>query len=305
MLDAIHADFHMHEDLYARLLDESNPAVTFQLLDLDNFGLSDDLYIKMNARGKPLTEFETFKARFEQQLEELFGDENTEIEGEVLSISRFFSRRIDTTWADFFWEYRDRESHTSDDAVMNLFRAVILVTRNPRKSQFVKDIPSLQNEFLPSTFTVFKNKEWLDKTFAKSLILLLETWNGAGGRLALQLPSAEYFDETAIIQKITKSATALDYSEVVQFSAYLFFLKKHEDRRGFQDWMRIVFNLSSNTLYNRPSDLRSSIAGLKKTVPHAKVILNCLANEEKPLVGFNRQQIHEEILKATLMLAHP
>ena len=28
-------------------------------------GLNDDLYIKMNSRGKPLTEFENFKARFQ------------------------------------------------------------------------------------------------------------------------------------------------------------------------------------------------------------------------------------------------
>ena len=48
--------------------------ITFQLLKLDEFGLSDDLYIKMNARGKPLTNFETFKARFGQDLEALFGD---------------------------------------------------------------------------------------------------------------------------------------------------------------------------------------------------------------------------------------
>ena len=41
----------------ARLTDTEHPAITFQLLDLENFGLSDDLYIKMNARGKPLTNF--------------------------------------------------------------------------------------------------------------------------------------------------------------------------------------------------------------------------------------------------------
>ncbi len=28
----------------------------------------EDLYIKMNSRGKPLTEFENFKARFEQDI---------------------------------------------------------------------------------------------------------------------------------------------------------------------------------------------------------------------------------------------
>ncbi len=32
-------------------------------------GSAEDLYIKMNSRGKPLTEFENFKARFEKTLD--------------------------------------------------------------------------------------------------------------------------------------------------------------------------------------------------------------------------------------------
>jgi len=31
-------------------------------------GLTDDLYIKMNSRGKPLTTFEQFKANFEKTI---------------------------------------------------------------------------------------------------------------------------------------------------------------------------------------------------------------------------------------------
>jgi len=47
--------------LFNRLVDDERPAITFELLPLEHFGLTDDLYIKMNARGKPLTSFETFK----------------------------------------------------------------------------------------------------------------------------------------------------------------------------------------------------------------------------------------------------
>lgn len=35
----------------------------------------DDLYVKMNARGKPLTSFEVFKAELLQHTEKIFGDE--------------------------------------------------------------------------------------------------------------------------------------------------------------------------------------------------------------------------------------
>ena len=72
VLDRMHEVFRHTSGLYARLIDEAAPAITFQLLDLEQFDLSDDLYIKMNARGKPLTPFETFKARFERHLEGQF-----------------------------------------------------------------------------------------------------------------------------------------------------------------------------------------------------------------------------------------
>lgn len=49
------------EDYWNILTSEDAPIVFYQL-PLDHFGLSDDLYIKMNARGKQLTMFENFKA---------------------------------------------------------------------------------------------------------------------------------------------------------------------------------------------------------------------------------------------------
>ena len=50
------------ERLWARLTDESDPAIWFQLLPIHEMGAADALYIKMNSRGKPLTAFEAFKA---------------------------------------------------------------------------------------------------------------------------------------------------------------------------------------------------------------------------------------------------
>ncbi len=81
MLDAIHAHFRDNTGLFSRLIDREHPAVTFQLLPLEHFGLSDDLYVKMNARGKPLTAFETFKARFQEHLKSLYPSERREIGG--------------------------------------------------------------------------------------------------------------------------------------------------------------------------------------------------------------------------------
>ena len=61
MLDAIHLKFTDKKDFFNRLIDKENPIITFLFLNLKEFKLTDDLYIKMNARGMPLTTFENFK----------------------------------------------------------------------------------------------------------------------------------------------------------------------------------------------------------------------------------------------------
>jgi len=95
MLDAIHDKFKDTHNLFERLIDESNPPVIFQFPELESKVLNDSLYIKMNSRGKMLTEFEGFKAKFEQLLEEKkYTEQNKE-----------FSKFIDSEWTDLFWNY--------------------------------------------------------------------------------------------------------------------------------------------------------------------------------------------------------
>ena len=54
-------------DLTRLLTDDCR--IRFYCLDFGTFGLSDDLYIKMNSRGKPLTEYEIFKSQLEKYID--------------------------------------------------------------------------------------------------------------------------------------------------------------------------------------------------------------------------------------------
>jgi len=155
MLNAIHERFATSEGLFARLLDEDQPAITFQLLDLHNFGLSDDLYIKMNARGKPLTAFELFKARYEQELKSQLEGEMFKLGGHSFDAAEYIARRMDTSWADLFWKHRSVENDLYDDAFMNVFRAVALITRNPESSQYLEDVRKLRQGVPPPHTPIF------------------------------------------------------------------------------------------------------------------------------------------------------
>lgn len=70
MLDDIHAMFNASEGLYAKLSSAGSPVILFQFLNLEAFELTDDLYIKMNARGKLLSAFENFKAWLQNYIQE-------------------------------------------------------------------------------------------------------------------------------------------------------------------------------------------------------------------------------------------
>lgn len=307
VLDAIHYRFASQNGLFERITDETKPAITFQLLDLDNFGLSDDLYIKMNARGKPLTPFETFKARYEQELEKQFIGEYLSIGAGNFTIAEFVARRMDTLWTDLFWIHRDRKSNHYDEAIMNVFRAVALITRSPESSSYLKDVEVLRNENRAPSYTDFHARGWLDREFTTTLIRLLETWSGPGGSLVTKLPDNRYFNESVMFEKLVTSGASLSYVDAVQFTGYALFIKNHFDdinALAFQEWMRIVYNLSENTSYDRPADMQRSMWGLLKLAENSKDILTHFASSEKPVSGFSEQQVTEEQLKADLILTH-
>lgn len=307
MLDAIHARFATSRGFFARLVDQERPAITFQLLPLEHFGLSDDLYIKMNARGKPLTPFETFKARFEEHLKEFYPTEHRKIGGTFVPVHEFFSRRMDTLWTDFFWSYRTPASAVFDSAVMNLFWIVAWVSIDPERSSNGGP-PVTRYRHGVGSYTEFHELGLLTKTFADNLICLLEAWSSGGGQLNPQLPDARYFNEKAFFARIRSSPTSLQYSDLLLFAAFTSYLRVNEGNvipAEFQEWMRVVFNLVHNSDIERPDEFERSLGGLQRLLPHSREILPHLATMESEPLGFSRSQVQEESLKAQLMLSKP
>ena len=96
MLDAIKDKFSNIDNLWEKLTGKDERIIFF-FLPLSENGLSDELYIKMNSRGKKLTAFEHFKAEFESIYER---DSDASI---------LVNHKFDVEWADVLFPYRDSE----------------------------------------------------------------------------------------------------------------------------------------------------------------------------------------------------
>lgn len=312
MLDAIHRRFKGSTGLFARLTSEEQPAITFQLLDLESFELSDDLYIKMNARGKPLTAFETFKAQYEQVLAGQFAEQSRRVGDRDYSVAKFVALRMDTTWADFFWVHRDRRTNLYDEVIMNLFRVLALITRDPENKDFLRDLALLRDDGRLASYATFHSQGWLEEEFTETLIALLEQWSERSrGKSVFEplLPSTLYFDEATIFAKLARGSSNLTLTEVIQFAGYVLFIRKYPEAiatDAFQEWMRLVRNLALNTLIERPDDLRGAARGLRDLLPKATEILTHLEQfpEKARVAGFFPQQVTEERVKAGLIRNH-
>lgn len=115
MLDAIAVKFADLDDIWQSL---KNGAITFYFLPIKDMGLTDELYIKMNSRGKPLTQFEHFKAELERCIRALDND----VADRVLS-------KIDRAWTDLLWRYRNsgngiEDDDTTDDEFLRYFKFI-------------------------------------------------------------------------------------------------------------------------------------------------------------------------------------
>lgn len=114
VLDRIADMFGDIEGLWEKLTEQRR--VFFYFLPLNQFGLSDDLFIKMNSRGKPLTEYELFKSDFEEFLEK-----NYPVKKES------FSQKLDTIWTDMLWKISNNDVSNVDNGFIYFFHNVSLL----------------------------------------------------------------------------------------------------------------------------------------------------------------------------------
>ena len=313
MLDAIHNKFNNADNFFDRLISPDNPVITFQFLNLKEFKLTDDLYIKMNARGKSLTDFENFKAKFEQHIKDLefktapkFKLLFNDIEKEV-TVQEYFSHKIDTDWANLFWNYRDPIKNIYDDQLMNFIRAFAInhLAAKPNEDFDLTSLKYLldrQNDNI--SFQKYIELKCFDEKFILELIKILDYLKNEDNTIRLYLKSSLYYDETdTFINIVNNSFKDAAYSYRIKFYAFCQYLNKFETTVGLEEWLRVMSNLTENTApYNNETEFRRSIRAVEYLLQIANTIITNLSLDTLKVDGFNEYQVKEEVIKAKLIL---
>lgn len=87
------------ETLWKHLL--SDDGITFAFLDMsEENGLDDDIYIKMNGRGRPLSVFENLKSWMDEKVMQAMKD------SDELWLHEWI-KNMDNSWTQFFWNNRN------------------------------------------------------------------------------------------------------------------------------------------------------------------------------------------------------
>ncbi len=98
----------------------------FYILPLDGFDLTDELYIKMNARGKALTDFENFKADIINWMKSDKNKSKEEFDKKVMYKEReipwylAIASKFDNSWADIFWR-EAKNNKKEDDKIIDSY----------------------------------------------------------------------------------------------------------------------------------------------------------------------------------------
>lgn len=164
MLDAIHEKCREITD-YPNL-----NKVTFFFFDLESNGLNENLYLKMNSRGKPLTAFENLKANIEKVL-----PEDVEIEDKCFpecdaspkdSFKAKWKYFMDRNWTEAFW---DKEHPENYDESITKFIVRLLAGYWAAYGTDENDLKSLNSKDIYADFIPFEPvKKVLEKENAFS-----------------------------------------------------------------------------------------------------------------------------------------
>lgn len=298
MVDAIHAELQSLDQKVLHLLISEECPITFSFMDLDQFQLGEELYIKMNARGRALSSFENFKAQFEQLLDS-FGYHNE---------MKAFSKKLDKEWTDLLWSYLG-EAKTLDRPFLNIFAFISSAL------QVKRDVSS--NVFMNNRYTEIEvlREIYKEDKAVKYLFTVLEAWCKVKDKNELftmiQLKTPLFISESNIFNTVVESGSITLPERIYFYTVTQALL--HDRKEDLPAILRIIRNLVQRVRQEKQGEYLSnlrydSIGDIFRTVDlfiESKDNPYKLLTKIDKLPGFTRDSLEQERFKAKLLDMRP
>lgn len=284
--------------------------ITFEVLYLDEFNLSDELYVKMNARGKPLSTFENFKAEFERYIDYSDDDKEQIVKNKA---------KMDNDWLNIFWNLSKKlveeenknlseAPKLADQMFYNFFynmtfnffleeqpKGTKTLTIKSQEFNIISDKKSREGFIQKcSIFDFYKNVYGTEQNInilkVKEIVTLLDT-----------------LKEDMVFKSFVKDLDISQWDRARFYALSLGYIYKL-DEVEFNRWKRVSFNLINNQLIQSPEDLIRTIHSLRSLIEllitkiTSKDIYELIQNTPDNIDYFTKIQREEESLKARLIL---
>ena len=271
MLDAIHERYNKQEsnNLFPKLGN-----IQFYVKSLGFFNLSEELYIKMNARGLQLSPFENFKA----DLTNFISDKDYEPFKQLVPLYRKdsseqvefhfnFSVKLDAKWIDIFWKKGYENFDASYMSFFSRFFACkyIISTKDVVTDRDMRQDPTLRKMYTEAENRTEANEYLGFQEFEQILnnhpeyVLTLDKvldnfyeydYKDAHKNIyKMMVPSWEKQSPDDGDDFYSNISSKMTHTKLIVFGAVIEFIEAFEkfDVETFKQWMRIVWNVIENT----------------------------------------------------------
>ena len=321
-------------DFWDKLTNEKR--VVFHLLELDKFNLTDELYVKMNARGKELSSFDILKSALEEQIKK---------NNVSKAIREKWQTQIDSKWMDLFWNKKalpylihiEKNNDKCKEGVVEkvetyylrflkrmMYFHLFLIDDFEKPEQLSKEI---FEEGIKSVREFVGNDD-IDSII--SYLIKCGFFNESFFTFVIDTMDSLLYEETPFVKDVSElikvkfwnrpinnlfelfideKTTYLNkvlFFALIQFAKYNSgkeIIKNSNNISELNNWMRVIRNLAYNTTYNTPDEFKNTLIALKSLAKavyiesDSKKIIDYLC-EGKKISRFYGEQVSEEIEKA-------
>jgi hypothetical protein len=296
----------------------------FDFMDLDSLKQTDELYVKMNSRGKQLSDYEHFKSWLQEKHKETSEQEWIQS----------FWKKLDTVWLNYFWQNIDSSFNSLDNFYYNFIKNLALThfmatnqelpfeklkelyglirnseAYNSTKISYISlDKYSIDYEIDDEVISYFifniETLKFIEKTF-DSLIHLEDNNNFHNLKLD-NIICKPFFVEQKLTDYYLKSNifTPTLWNSVFHYAFFLFYNDRDSDDYSvvrLQEWLRFIRNIVYNTQIQSPENFNNAIKQINKLSSFKFKISEAVLNKEVENTFFDNSQFEEEKVKLELL----